>query len=75
MLECIAKRGNWTRIERRDHSGRLLDFVEMGECAVCGRGVDRECPVEYREHDGRLWCAGCAAPTQLTLLGTTPAGK
>jgi hypothetical protein len=74
MLEHGLKRGNWTRIERRDHSGRLLDFVEVGQCAVCGHGVDRDFPVEYRELDARLLCAACAAPTQLILSGRLPLG-
>ena len=67
MIEVIARRGSWTRIERRDRNGRLLDFVEVGQCASCGRGVDRDFPVEYRERGGRLLCTGCAAPTQLAL--------
>jgi hypothetical protein len=74
MLECIAKRGHWTRIERRDHRGRVLDFVEVGQCACCGRGVDRDCPSEYREYDDRLVCASCAAPQQLRLGGDALAG-
>ena len=74
MLECIATRGNWTRIERRDRSGRLLDFVEVGRCAICDRGVDRDFPVEYRELDGRLLCASCAAPRQLPLAAVEDAG-
>ena len=67
MLEAIAQRGPWTRIERRDGRGRLLDFVEVGACAACGVGVDRECPVEYRESNGRVRCIVCAQPTQLPL--------
>ena len=72
MLKCIAPRGNWTRIERRDYSGRLLDFVEVGQCAACGCGVDRDFPIEYREHAGRLVWASCAAPRQLRLVVDAP---
>ena len=75
MIEVVARRGNWTRIERRDGSGRLLDFVEVGQCASCGRGVDRDFPVEYRERDGRLLCVGCAAPAQLALRDLSPVSR
>src|SRR3712207_1747739 len=50
----------WHRIERRGSRGQLLDFVEVGACAVCGRGVDRACPNEYQIIAGRLHCRPCA---------------
>ncbi len=49
----------WYRIERRDARGNVEDWVEVGRCARCGRGVDREFPAEYRETGGVLLCRGC----------------
>ncbi len=69
MIELIAQRGLWTRIERRDATGRLLDFVEVGQCAACGRGVDRDFPVEYRQRAGQLLCTPCAATTTPRRVG------
>ena len=46
----------WRRIERRDDAGRLLDWVEVGRCVGCGRGVDREFPGEYRAVGDALFC-------------------
>jgi hypothetical protein len=51
----------WHRIERRGSRGQILDFVEVGACTACGRGVDRSCPNEYRIIAGRLYCSACAA--------------
>ena len=51
----------WYRIERRDAGGRVQDWVEVGRCAQCGRGVDREFPAEYRQVDGQLYCRACFA--------------
>ena len=56
--------GLWRRIERRSPSGRLLDYVEVGECSDCGRGVDKAHPVEYRLIGGELYCAPCAEPEE-----------
>ena len=42
----------WHRVVRYTHSGRVLDWVEVGQCARCGRGVDREFPREYVEVAG-----------------------
>jgi hypothetical protein len=50
----------WRRIERRDASGAVVDWVEVGSCAGCGRGVDREFPREYRAVGGVLFCRECA---------------
>jgi hypothetical protein len=50
----------WRRIERRDDAGRLLDWVEVGRCVGCGRGVDREFPGEYRAVGDALFCRECA---------------
>jgi hypothetical protein len=52
--------GPWHRIERRSNDGCVLDYVEVGACAGCGRGVDRDVPAEYREDGGALLCAACA---------------
>ena len=49
----------WHRIERRDARGAVLDWVEVGQCARCGRGVDRAFPPEYREVGGALYCRAC----------------
>ena len=51
----------WYRIERRDSSGRVQDWVEVGRCVQCGRGVDREFPAEYRQVNGELYCRACFA--------------
>jgi hypothetical protein len=60
----------WRRIERRDDAGRLLDWVEVGRCVGCGRGVDREFPGEYRAVGDALFCRECA--TRLPDLATPP---
>lgn len=57
----------WQRIERKNWRGHVLDFVEVAACTRCGRGVDRECRVEYREIDGRVYCVACAGPRQLAF--------
>jgi hypothetical protein len=54
----------WYRIERRDASGRVRDWVEVGRCANCGRGVDREFPAQYRILGGELYCRACALPQE-----------
>lgn len=54
----------WYLIVRRDADGRVRDWVEVGECAGCGRGVDRDVPAEYSERDGQLYCRDCAATTR-----------
>ena len=54
-MECA-----WRRIERRDKDGKVTDWVEVGECAQCGRGVDREFPAEYRTVRGRVYCRSCS---------------
>ena len=54
----------WRRIERRSPSGGILDYVEVGECSDCGRGVDKEHPAEYRLIGGELYCAPCAEPEE-----------
>ena len=54
----------WRRIERRDASGAVVDWVEVGSCAGCGRGVDREFPREYRAVEGILYCRECAGRTR-----------
>jgi hypothetical protein len=67
----------WRRIERRDAAGRLLDWVEVGRCAGCGRGVDREFPAEYRAVGDVLFCRECAtrlpAPAGPAHRGTASA--
>jgi hypothetical protein len=60
----------WRRIERRDAAGRLLDWVEVGRCVGCGRGVDREFPAEYRAVGDVLFCRECA--TRLPPLPAPP---
>ena len=60
MREHHSVSGPWHPIERRGSDGRVLDYVEVGACARCGRGVDREVRAEYRTVGGELVCAGCA---------------
>jgi DNA-directed RNA polymerase subunit RPC12/RpoP len=50
----------WRRIERRDERGVVTDWVEVGQCSRCGRGVDRAFPVEYRTYGGEVVCRGCS---------------
>ncbi len=52
----------WRRIERRSPTGGILDYVEVGACSDCGRGVDKETPTEYRLIGGELYCAPCVDP-------------
>lgn len=54
----------WRRVVRRTPDGRVLDWVEVGQCAACGRGVDREFPAEYRDVAGTILCSECAPPIQ-----------
>lgn len=49
----------WYRIERRDVGGAVVDWVEVGRCTGCGRGVDREFPREYRDVHGVIYCREC----------------
>jgi DNA-directed RNA polymerase subunit RPC12/RpoP len=49
----------WHRIERHDARGDVEDWVEVGRCIRCGRGVDREFPVEYREANDTIYCRSC----------------
>ena len=53
----------WHRVVRRAPDGRVLDWVEVGQCAACGRGVDREFSSEYQTVAGTLLCRECAGPT------------
>ena len=55
----VARQGSWHRIERLGRDGRVLDYVEVGQCRDCGRGVDRIFP-EWREVDGAIVCVDCA---------------
>ena len=50
----------WRRIERRSPDGGIVDYVEVGACSQCGRGVDRDTPTEYRLIGVKLHCAPCA---------------
>jgi hypothetical protein len=50
----------WRRIERRDDHGAVTDWVEVGQCARCGRGVDRAFPVEYRAIGDTVVCRSCS---------------
>ena len=54
----------WRRIERRSPSDHISDYVEVGECLDCGRGVDKATPAEYRLIGGELYCAPCADPDE-----------
>lgn len=49
----------WRRVERRSPEGRVVDYVEVGAGGLCGRGVDRAFPAEYREVEGEVRCAEC----------------
>ena len=64
----------WHRIERRDASGAVVDWVEVGRCAACGRGVDREFPREYRDLQGVLYCRPCAGKPLATVKSASPRG-
>ena len=44
------------RVVRYTRSGRVLDWVEVGQCARCGHGVDREFLREYVEVAGTVLC-------------------
>ena len=61
----------WRRIERLGRDGRVLDYVEVGQCGACGRGVDRAFP-EWRVVDGALVCLECA-PAPATASQRVPA--
>jgi hypothetical protein len=64
---------SWRRIVRHGLDGRVLDWVEVGQCAACGRGVDREFPSEYRDVAGTLFCRVCAPP--LAEPGASAVGR
>jgi hypothetical protein len=64
---------HWYRIERRDTNGRVRDWVEVGRCRTCGRGVDRAFPADYREVDGSLYCRECNVSVAV-LRPSRPAG-
>src|SRR5687768_12488291 len=64
-----ARGPQWRRVVRRTPDGRVLDWVEVGQCAACGRGVDRDFPCEYREVGSMLLCHACA------LRPLEPAGR
>lgn len=57
----------WHRIERRDALGQVSDWVEVGCCDGCGRGVDREFPVEYHLAGSAIFCRECAGERRLDL--------
>ena len=61
----------WRRIERRRGPNPGADFVEVGECVRCRRGVDRAFPTEYRMRDGELLCADCAGRRSRTRRGAS----
>ncbi|MBI3973641.1 MAG: hypothetical protein HY332_20390 [Chloroflexi bacterium] len=50
----------WHRIEKRDEQGQVIEWCEVGPCASCGRGVDREFPVKYKVVADTLLCSDCA---------------
>ncbi len=65
----------WRRIVRYDASGNALDWVDVGQCLRCGRGVDRDVPAEYRLIAGRLFCRACAALIEAhRAVGATVSG-
>jgi hypothetical protein len=64
----------WFRIERRDASGAVVDWVEVGRCATCGRGVDREFPREYRAAGGVITCRDCLRREARAAAGS-PGGE
>jgi hypothetical protein len=59
MFNTTRKLSPWRRIERVTSAGEVRDYVEVGACGRCGRGVDRLFPVEYREIAGELACVWC----------------
>src|SRR5687768_4820019 len=62
MRSAEPTRSPWYRLERRITSNDLEDYVEVGACSHCGRGVDRAFPPEYRIIDEQLLCVACALP-------------
>ena len=62
----------WRRLVRRTDDGRALDWVEVGQCAACGQGVDRAFPCEYRVLAGTVLCTECA-PVVITDVTATDA--
>jgi hypothetical protein len=62
--------GKWRRIERRDDRGRVQDWVEVGECESCGRGVDRVFPSEYRLREGSIVCRECCSRLEIGAPGS-----
>ena len=68
-------RPTWHRVVRRAPDGRVLDWVEVGQCAACGRGVDREFSSEYRIVTGTLLCRECVSPTDDLVGGRNGSGN
>jgi|GEM_PF-3968075 len=81
MFQVESLSGPWRRVERRATNGQVLDYVVVGACTHCGRGVDRDFPLEYQLIDGTLLCLACAqastapAPTSLTPSATRTGTK
>ena len=59
MFDTTGKPSPWRRIERVTPAGEVRDYVEVGACGRCGRGVDRAFPVEYQQVGQELVCAAC----------------
>ncbi|CAA9281872.1 MAG: hypothetical protein AVDCRST_MAG77-3913 [uncultured Chloroflexi bacterium] len=56
----VDSQSPWRRIERRDDRGEVTDWVEVAQCVLCGRGVDRAFPVEYNTDGDEVVCRGCS---------------
>ena len=54
----------WRRIDRCSSLGVPIDWVYVGECVACGRGVDRDFPNEYRIVASALHCRECIPNAQ-----------
>jgi hypothetical protein len=60
MFEHTSSETPWRRIERRRSLNPGADYVEVGECVRCRRGVDRAFPSEYRLLAEEVVCTECA---------------
>ena len=76
-MERMFKTSNpsspWHKLERKLAGEHEADYVEIGACTHCGRGVDRAFPAEYRFVEDQLVCAECALPDPSATPHQSPA--
>src|SRR5687768_6928927 len=63
MFQSPNPSSPWRKLERKLAGEHESDFVEIGACTHCGRGVDRDFPAEYRFVEDQLVCAECVPLT------------